>query len=129
MADAFDDTFEVLAYDQRGLGQTEVPEGPYTMAEYADDAAALIAAVGWDDCAVVGVSFGGMVAQELAIRHPGRVRRLALCCTSSGGAGGCLVPAPRAGRPGPGDGRPSTSNSWTSAGTTPGGRPTRTWPP
>ena len=48
--------------------------------------------MGWDDCAVVGVSFGGMVAQELAIRHPGRVRRLALCCTSSGGAGGASYP-------------------------------------
>jgi 3-oxoadipate enol-lactonase len=92
MSDAFADTFAVLAYDQRGLGQTQVPEGPYTMAEYADDAAALIAAVGWDDCAVVGISFGGMVAQELAIRHPGRVRRLALCCTSSGGVGGSSYP-------------------------------------
>jgi 3-oxoadipate enol-lactonase len=92
MSDAFADSFEVLAYDQRGLGRTEVPAGPYTMAEYADDAAALIAAVGWDDCAVVGISFGGMVAQELAIRHPGRVRRLALCCTSSGGAGGSSYP-------------------------------------
>jgi 3-oxoadipate enol-lactonase len=88
----FADVFEVLSYDQRGLGQTSVPAGPYTMAEYADDAAALLEAVGWDECAVVGVSFGGMVAQEVAIRHPGRVRRLVLCCTSSGGAGGASYP-------------------------------------
>jgi 3-oxoadipate enol-lactonase len=92
MAAPFEDAFEVLAYDQRGLGQTEVPEGPYAMADYADDAAALLDLVGWDSCAVVGISFGGMVAQELAIRHPARVRRLALCCTSSGGAGGASYP-------------------------------------
>jgi len=79
--------FDLLAYDQRGLGQTSVPEPPYTMAEYADDAAGLLDHVGWDACLVVGVSFGGMVAQEIAIRHPDRVARLVLCCTSSGGAG------------------------------------------
>ena len=48
--------FDVLAYDQRGLGQTSVPDGPYTMQQYADDAAGLLDHAGWDTCAVVGVS-------------------------------------------------------------------------
>lgn len=77
--------FEVVHYDQRGLGRTGKPDGPYTMRNYADDAAALIAALGWDSCAVVGTSFGGMVAQHLAIHHPHLVERLVLNCTSPGG--------------------------------------------
>jgi 3-oxoadipate enol-lactonase len=84
--------FELLQYDQRGLGQSAVPEGPYSMADYADDAGALLDALDWDETLVVGVSFGGMVAQEFAIRHPARVRRLVLACTSSGGAGGASYP-------------------------------------
>ena len=84
--------FSLLAYDQRGLGQSSVPPGPYTMAEYADDAAALLDRLGWAGAAVMGVSFGGMVAQELALRHPGVVTRLVLACTSSGGPGGASYP-------------------------------------
>jgi len=84
--------FDVVAHDQRGLGKTEIPAGPYCMADYAADAIALLDAVGWERCRVVGVSFGGMVAQELAVTAPDRVERLALCCTSPGGAGGASYP-------------------------------------
>lgn len=84
--------FEILAFDQRGMGRSSKPDIPYCMADYADDAAGLMDAVGWDSALVVGVSFGGMVAQELVLRHPARVRRLVLCCTASGGAGGASFP-------------------------------------
>lgn len=80
--------FEILDYDQRGLGQTSRPDMPYTMADYADDANGLLDAVGWNRCLVMGISFGGMVAQEFALRYPQRVERLVLACTSSGGGGG-----------------------------------------
>jgi 3-oxoadipate enol-lactonase len=84
--------FEILAHDQRGLGQTDRPDIPYTMADYAMDADALLEAVGWDKCNVLGISFGGMVAQEFALRYPHRIQRLVLACTSSGGAGGDSYP-------------------------------------
>ncbi|MDQ1474988.1 MAG: hypothetical protein QOE62_217 [Actinomycetota bacterium] len=92
LLDPFTARFDVVAHDQRGLGNTEVPAGPYTMSDYAADATALLDAVGWDRCRVVGVSFGGMVAQELAVTAPERVERLALCCTSPGGVGGASYP-------------------------------------
>lgn len=84
--------FDMVAYDQRGLGQSDKPDGPYSMADYAEDAAALLDELDWASASVVGVSFGGMVAQELAIRHPDRIRRLVLCCTSPGGEGGASYP-------------------------------------
>lgn len=83
---------ELLAHDQRGLGLTSSSPGPWSMADYAADALALLDHVGWERCRVVGVSFGGMVAQELAVTSPERVERLALVCTSSGGAGGSSYP-------------------------------------
>jgi 3-oxoadipate enol-lactonase len=88
----FTDGFDTVCYDQRGLGQTDQPVGPYSVAGYAEDAAAILDAVGFSAAAVVGVSFGGMVAQEVAIRYPDRVSCLVLACTSSGGPGGSSYP-------------------------------------
>ncbi|MDE0700421.1 MAG: alpha/beta fold hydrolase [Acidimicrobiaceae bacterium] len=77
--------FRGLHYDQRCLGQTTLGDHEPTMFDYADDAAALCAVLGWRHARVVGTSFGGMVAQHLAIRHPDLVERLVLNCTSPGG--------------------------------------------
>ena len=84
----FGQHFDLVCFDQRGLGQTENPPGDYTMVDYANDAAAVLDMISEDEAVrVVGVSFGGMVAQELAIRYPDKIRSLVLACTSSGGEG------------------------------------------
>ena len=88
----FSKAFDLLAYDQRGLGRSAKPDIDYTMADYADDAAALMDAMGWASAKVAGFSFGGMVAQELVLRHPAKVERLVLGCTSPGGEGGASYP-------------------------------------
>jgi len=92
LVDVFAARFDIVAHDQRGLGRTEIPPPPYTMADYATDAVALIDSVGWDRFRLAGISFGGMVAQELAVTWPERVERLALLCTSPGGAAGASYP-------------------------------------
>lgn len=80
--------FDLLAYDQRGLGRSAAAPGPYGMSDLAADAIGITEHAGWDTFGLLGVSFGGMVAQELSVTWPQRVRRLALVCTSSGGEGG-----------------------------------------
>ena len=92
MVDPYRSRFEVLVHDQRGLGRTEIPPGPYSMRDYATDALALLDFVGWSSCRVIGVSFGGMVAQEFAVTSPERVGRLVLASTSPGGRGGSSYP-------------------------------------
>jgi len=72
--------FDLLAWDYRGLGRSVPLTGPYTVADLAADAAGLLEIAGWDTCRVLGVSFGGMVAQEFAVSNPERVERLALAC-------------------------------------------------
>jgi len=84
--------FDLLAWDYRGLGRSVPLTGPYAMADLAADAAGLLEIAGWDTCRVLGVSFGGMVAQEFAVTSPDRVERLALACTSAGGGGGSSYP-------------------------------------
>ncbi len=86
------ESFHVLAFDQRGTGQTEKPDTEYSILDYVNDTIGLLDAKGWKKVFIVGVSFGGMVAQEIAIRHPERVKAMALACTTAGGAGGSSYP-------------------------------------
>lgn len=86
--------FEVVGYDQRGLGRSDaaLPDRQPEMADFAADALALADHLGWDRFRLLGISFGGMVAQEVAIRAGRRIERLALVCTSAGGGGGSSYP-------------------------------------
>jgi pimeloyl-ACP methyl ester carboxylesterase len=74
----FGQSHRSIAPDARGVGRSDSPEGPYSTAQMAEDAVAVLDAAGVDKVHVVGISLGGAVAQELALRHPARVRSLAL---------------------------------------------------
>ena len=89
---AFARSFDLVAWDYRGMGRSGPAPGPYDMAACTGDALAVLDAVGWDSARVLGISFGGMVAQELAVTAPGRIELLALLCTSAGGQGGSSYP-------------------------------------
>ena len=75
--------YRVLRYDMRGHGGTDVPEGPYSLELLTADLHALLVALGIGQTHLVGLSIGGMIAQFFAIQHPGMLRSLVLCDTSS----------------------------------------------
>jgi pimeloyl-ACP methyl ester carboxylesterase len=77
--------FRVLTFDQRGSGLSEKPDIDYSIAMLADDTAALMEHLSFAPAHVIGVSMGGMIAQELALRHPAKLRSLVLGCTTPGG--------------------------------------------
>jgi pimeloyl-ACP methyl ester carboxylesterase len=85
IAPVFAKQFQVLTFDQRGSGQSEKPDMEYSIAMLADDTAVLMDHVGFAAAHIVGVSMGGMIAQEFALRHPRRTRALVLGCTTPGG--------------------------------------------
>jgi len=78
--------YRVIVFDNRGVGRSDVPVGPYPISTMARDAAAVMDAAGIDAAHVFGVSMGGMIAQEFALQYPTRVRSLILGCTTCGGS-------------------------------------------
>lgn len=77
--------FRVVAYDLRGSGWSDKPDEPYSIPMFADDLAGLMDALRIKQAHVLGISLGGYVAQEFAIRYPHRVKRLILCSTGTNG--------------------------------------------
>ena len=76
--------FRVITYDNRGAGRTSAPDRPYSIAGMADDLAALLDALNIQKAHILGFSMGGYIAQEFALKYPGRVDRLILLSTAPG---------------------------------------------
>lgn len=78
--------FRVLTIDNRGVGESDAPDHPYTIQMFAHDAANVMTALGWSDAHVVGQSMGGMIAQEFALAFPHRTKSVAILCSTPGGS-------------------------------------------
>jgi 3-oxoadipate enol-lactonase len=87
------DDFRVVLLDNRGVGESDVPEGPYAVPQMAADVVAVLDDAGIDAAHVFGVSLGGYIAQELAAGYPERVRKLVLASTAPGGPRSHPMPA------------------------------------
>lgn len=86
---------QVIAVDNRGAGRTVTPPGHFSIEQMADDVVGVLDVLGFDRADVFGVSMGGMIAQEIVLRHGHRVNKLLLGCTTCGGTHG-VQPTPLA---------------------------------
>lgn len=79
------ENYDVTAFDNRGCGESDCPEGPWTITDMARDALGLADTIGYDSFDLLGVSMGGMIAQEMTLASPERIRSLTLISTTPGG--------------------------------------------
>ncbi len=93
VAEALAEDFTVVLLDNRGMGASDIPRGPYSARQMAEDVVAVLDAAGIDRGHLIGTSLGGMIAQEVALRWPERVDRLVLACTTPGGAKAYPLPS------------------------------------
>ena len=84
--DELEGSFDTIVFDNRGMGLSGRAELPFTIADLAADTAGLLDALELESAHVVGISMGGMIAQELALAHPERIRTLAIGASYCGGA-------------------------------------------
>jgi 3-oxoadipate enol-lactonase len=92
VVDALAERFELILFDNRGVGESDVPPGPYTAGDMAGDVVQVMDEAAVERAHVLGTSLGGMIAQELALTRPDRVERLVLACTTPGGTGAFPLP-------------------------------------
>jgi pimeloyl-ACP methyl ester carboxylesterase len=81
----FRERYRTIAFDNRGAGRSSMPQGPYRMKQFAEDARCLLDHLGVERALVLGLSMGGMIAQELALLAPHCIMALLLGCTHGGG--------------------------------------------
>jgi 3-oxoadipate enol-lactonase len=86
-----EESFELISFDNRGMGLSSPASEGFSIAEMAADTAALLEALEIESAHVLGISMGGMIAQELALAHPGRLRSLTIGCSYCGGPGSQLM--------------------------------------
>ncbi len=86
------ETYQVITFDNRGIGESDVPPGPYRTVAMAADALSVLDRLGVGRAHVVGASLGGMIAQMFALEYPERLDRLVLACTTPGGDGAYPLP-------------------------------------
>jgi len=92
MISEFSKYFKVMLFDNRGAGRSDMGEKPFSIKLFADDTSALMDALGIPKANVLGLSMGGMIAQELALNYPEKVKKLVLCSTFCGARKGVLPP-------------------------------------
>ena len=93
LPDLLAEDLQVVVFDNRGVGDSDVPAGPYAVSQLAADGAAVLDAAGIGAAHILGVSLGGYVAQELALTYPERLRKLVLASTAPGGPRSVPMPA------------------------------------